>query len=209
MTSEEALLETLERARAAGFLGPGPVAPHLRHAEGFAVATEDGLGRHPRSFADLGTGGGVPGLALAVRWPQSQGILVEVGRRRAAGLRDAVVRLDLESRIEVVAQRAELMAHEDIRRERFEAVTARSFAPPAVTAEIASGLVQVGGVLIVSEPPDDDDGRWPVSGLHVLGFSPAEIVQVGNAHFAVVRKEGPVPAQFPRSVGRPGKRPLW
>jgi 16S rRNA (guanine527-N7)-methyltransferase len=88
-------------------------------------------------------------------------------------------------------------------------VTARSFAPPAVTAEIASGLVQVGGVLIVSEPPDDDDGRWPVSGLHVLGFSPAEIVQVGNAHFAVVTKEGPVPARFPRSVGRPGKRPLW
>ena len=41
-------------------------------------------------------------------------------------------------------------------REHFEVVTARSFAGPAVTAEIAAGFVAVGGVLVVSEPPDPD-----------------------------------------------------
>jgi 16S rRNA (guanine527-N7)-methyltransferase len=209
MTSEEGLLESLERARAAGFLGPGPVGPHLRHSEGFAVAAEDALGRDPRSFADLGTGGGVPGLVLAVRWARSRAILVEVGRRRAAGLRESVKSLGLGDRVEIVEERAEWVAHGDTHREAFEVVTARSFAPPAVTAEIAAGLVHVGGVLIVSEPPDEEDRRWPAAGLRQLGFRPAEIAQIGDAHFAVIRKEEPAPARFPRSVGRPGKRPLW
>ena len=52
-------------------------------------------------------------------------------------------------------------------------VTARSFAEPAVTAEIAAGLVAVGGVLVVSEPPEPDDpAGGPRAGLADLGFAP-------------------------------------
>src|SRR4051812_34590597 len=58
------LIETLEEARTAGFLGPGPVEPHIRHAQGFAAAVVAALGREPANFADLGSGGGVPGLVL-------------------------------------------------------------------------------------------------------------------------------------------------
>jgi 16S rRNA (guanine527-N7)-methyltransferase len=210
MSSEtEPLREALERARAAGFLGPGPIEPHLDHSAGFAEAAEGALGREPANFVDLGTGGGVPGLVLALRWTGSRGVFIDSNQRRGAGLREAVLGLGLEDRIEVLEQRAEVVARPGPYRERFEVVTARSFAGPAVTAEIAAGLVTVGGVLVVSEPPDPAIRRWPPDELAELGLGPAELVECAQAHFAVVRKSASVPERFPRPAGRPGKRPLW
>ncbi len=205
----EELREVLEASRAAGFLGPGPVEPHLRHAEAFGGAAEAALDREPADFVDLGTGGGVPGLVLALRWARATGLFVDSSRRRCAALREAVVRLGLEARIEVLEERAEVVGRREAYRERFEVVTARSFAEPAVTAEIAAGLVKEGGVLVVSDPPDPDPRRWPATGLLDLGFGPAELVGGAEAHFAVVRKVVSAPEVFPRPVGRPAKRPLW
>jgi len=205
----EQLLETLERARSAGFLGPGPVEAHIRHAEGFAAAVEGALGREPANFADLGTGGGVPGLVLGMRWTRAHGIFVDSGQRRCAWLREAVLELDLEYRIDVMEDRAEAIGRPGEWREQYEAVTARSFAGPAVTAEIAAGLVQIGGVLVVSEPPAADNLRWPADGLRDLGFDAAEHLEFAEAHFVAVHKVTAAPERFPRRVGQPGKRPLW
>jgi 16S rRNA (guanine527-N7)-methyltransferase len=205
----EDLGSVLEEARTAGFLGPGPIVRHIAHAEGFAEAVEAALGREPQNFADLGTGGGIPGLVLGVRWVRAPGMFVDSGRRRCAWLREAVGRLGLGGRIEVLEERAETTGRPGPRREEFEVVTARSFAEPAVTAEIAAGLVTVGGILLVSEPPRADPGRWPSEGLAELGFGPAEPVERSGAHFVVVRKAENVSDRFPRAVGRPSKRPLW
>ncbi|HEV7525547.1 MAG TPA: RsmG family class I SAM-dependent methyltransferase [Acidimicrobiia bacterium] len=199
----------LERARIAGFLGPGPVEPHIRHSEGFAAAAEDALDRPPTEFADLGTGGGIPGLVLGVRWADSRGAFIETGQRRCAWLREAVQELGLGGSVSIVEDRAEAVGRTEDSREAFELVTARSFAGPAVTAEIAAGLVRVGGVLVVSEPPDRDPDRWPSDGLQGLGFAPAQPVEVSGAHFVVVRKTESTPERFPRGIGRPTKRPIW
>ena len=205
----EDLRGVLERARAAGFLGPGPVEAHIVHAEGFAAAAESTLGHPPRNFADLGTGGGIPGLVLAVGWAEAQGVFVESGQRRCAWLREALARLDIEGRIEVVEDRAEAVGRPGPGREHFEVVTARSFAGPAVTAEIAAGLVEPGGILVVSEPPDPDTQRWPAEKLADLGFAPAEPTELAGAHFVVIRKARSAPDRIPRPVGKPSKRPLW
>lgn len=205
----DSLHAVLEGAREAGFLGPGPVEVHRRHAEGFAAAAEAALGRAPAMFADLGTGGGVPGLVLALRWTGARGIFVDSNHRRTVALRLAVARVGVEDRIEVLEERAEIVGRPPAHRERYEVVTARSFAGSAVTAEVAAGLVTVRGILVVSEPPDPSGERWPTAGLADLGFGPAEPVEHAGAHFVVVRKAAPAPERFPRGVGRPAKRPLW
>ena len=54
--------------------------------------------------------------------------------------------------------RAEDAGRDPELREGFDLVTARSFARPAVTAEIGAGLVRPGGVMVVSEPPTSEAG---------------------------------------------------
>jgi 16S rRNA (guanine527-N7)-methyltransferase len=203
------LSRILDDARDAGFLGPGPVESHIEHAAGFGDLAEAGLGRVPDSFADLGTGGGVPGLVLATRWIHARCVFIESNGKRSEALRWAIVRLGLDGRATVVEERAEVVGRDPACRERFELVTARSFAASAPTAEIAAGLVAVGGVVVVSEPPQPEPDRWPEVNLRQVGLGPAELRTSNGAHFAVISKIGAVPEEYPRRVGRPAKRPLW
>lgn len=203
------LREALTAAHRRGDLGGDDVDAHIRHATGFGLVAEAQLGGPPPDFVDLGTGGGVPGLVLALRWPAARGLLVEVARRRAEDLRGAVEALGIAARVRIAVERAETVARDPDWRERATVVTARGFAAPAVTAEVAAGLVSVGGVAIVSEPPGGDRRRWPTGDLSDLGFEPAEWHQASGATFAVLRKAGPAPGNVPRRPGLPEKRPRW
>lgn len=209
MTSREALLEVLAKAQSLRFLGPGDPADHLSHALAFGEAAVAHLGMEPDRFCDLGTGGGVPGLVLAAGWANAHGALVESAARRCAALEVWARELGIEDRVEVLHGRAEHWAHEPGYRETFQLVTARSFAKPAITAEIASGLVRVGGAVVVSDPPESQSGRWPSAGLAALGFSPAQARIERGVHFSCLDKVSPADAATPRSEGKPAKRPLW
>ena len=85
----------LAEARAAGFLGPGPLEPQIRHAQGFAAVARRlaAAGRVPPRLVDLGSGGGLPGLVVAERLARAHLALLEANGRRAAFLRRAVERL--------------------------------------------------------------------------------------------------------------------
>ena len=203
----------LEEARALGFLGPGQVEPHLDHAAGFAaaVATDchGGPALPPARAADLGTGGGVPGLPLALAFPDCQWVLVESMVRRADFLRRAVGRLELGERVEVAEMRAEALGRSPGFRAGFDVVVARSFGPPAAVAECGAPLLRVGGRAVVSEPPAGRPARWPVDGLGILGMSSGPVVEAAGAVFQVLCQRAPCPDRYPRRVGVPAKRPLF
>src|SRR3546814_3548101 len=90
--------------------------------------------------------------------------------KRCAFLREAVEALGADERVEVVEGRAEEIGRGEMRRV-VDAVIARSFGPPAATAECAAPLLRAGGLLVVSEPPEALD-RWPEDGLAMLGMAP-------------------------------------
>lgn len=203
------LAGVLAIARTRGYLGRGDLDAHIRHATGFAIVVEGELGTEPTGFADLGSGGGVPGLVLALRWPTSSALFVEVGARRARDLRAAVETLGLGPRATVAEERAEVVAHDPEYRERWPVVTARGFGAPAVTAEIASGLVAVGGIVVVSEPPRGDVARWPEMALRGLGLGRVRMRSALDRTYAVLRKEQSAPPNLPRRSGIPQKRPHW
>jgi 16S rRNA (guanine527-N7)-methyltransferase len=196
-------LAVLEDARARGFLGPGPVVEHWRHAEAYRWA----LDRRPERALDLGSGGGVPGLVLALAWPDTRWTLLDAGQQRTVFLGGAVVRLGLKGRVDVVRGRAEELAHEPGLRSKFGLVVARSFGPPAVTAECGAAFLTLGGTLLVSEPPGGR-ARWPASGLAALGLRDEGL---GCAAPAIRRlvAANPCPATYPRRTGVPSKRPLF
>jgi 16S rRNA (guanine527-N7)-methyltransferase len=205
---DDQLVAFLEHARQRGYFGPGPIAAHVGHARGFVAVAEQLLCRPPVAVVDLGTGGGVPGLVLAAAWPAAQVTLVEAARRRSADLA-AAARALFGDRVVVRAERAEVVAHDHRLREAAELVTARSFGPPALTAEIATGFLAVGGVLIVSEPPGGDGDRWPPEGVAELGFGAPEQHEVGGATYVALPKAQLAPAAAPRPTRPLVKRPAW
>ena len=193
------LVAVLEEARDLGFLGPGPVAFHVEHAQAYLGALEGVRG----DALDLGAGGGVPGLILAGARTDLAWTFVDAMAKRTAFLERAVTALGLD--VEVLTGRAEELGR--VHRGRYQAVVARSFGGPAVTAECAAPFLAIGGRLIVSEPPGGGD-RWSPAGLAELGLG-AVTTFAGPPALAVAIQEAACPDRYPRRTGVPTKRPLW
>jgi 16S rRNA (guanine527-N7)-methyltransferase len=202
------LVAHLERARGRGFVGPGPVNPHLEHAEALATAVgNDFDGR----FLDLGSGAGVPGLALLLLWSQATGTLLDSQQRRCVFLEEALGELGVGARGDVACGRAEELARRADRRGAYDVVVARGFGAPATTAECAVGFLRTGGRLVVSEPPGGSrPDRWPPEGLGELGLHGLELRGDDEGpRFAVLTLAETASDRWPRRDGVPAKRPRW
>lgn len=195
-----ALERALEEGQRRGLLGPAPVEVHIAHAERFAKA----IGPLPGPALDLGSGGGLPGLVLALG-STCPWVLLDARRRSTAFLRWAVAELGLAGRVQVISGRAEELGHDPRHRGAYGLVTARGFGPPGVVAECGAPFLRLGGALLVSEPPKARD-RWPRAALAELGLEPAAEPAEG---IQVLRSVRQCPAEYPRGVGVPRKRPLF
>lgn len=194
------LVEQLERARSLGFLGPGSVEDHIAHAAVFLDAL---AGRHGRVI-DLGSGGGLPGLVVAVARPDLELILLDAMAKRCRFLESAVRVLGCQ--VAVVQGRAEVLGRGELRGTA-SVVLARSFGPPAVVAECGAPLLSAGGILVVSEPPGAP-ARWPAAPLAVLGLALGP--RIGTSpQVQVLEQRSECPDRFPRRDGMPAKRPLF
>ncbi len=167
--------------------------------------------RSAGSLADLGSGAGVPGLALAIALPGTRVSLVESASRRSTFLERAVVATETTNAA-VVNTRVETWP-EGLA--AFDVVTARALAPLPVVAEYAAPLLAVGGTLVVwrgKRNPRDEEaaaraaaqlGLEPVEIRHMQPFPGAE-----NRYLHLMSKVTETPLGFPRRPGMAVKRPL-
>jgi 16S rRNA (guanine527-N7)-methyltransferase len=95
----------------------------------------------PHRLVDVGTGGGVPGIPLAVVRPDAQVVLVESTKKKAAFLRSAVKALGLRN-VAVSDSRAEQVGQSPHDRETFDVATARAVATLDWLAEWCLPLVK-------------------------------------------------------------------
>ncbi len=204
------LVEILENARKYKFLGPVPIEEHLKNGMGF-VEVLTGLSLDPKEshkLIDLGSGGGVPALVIAERFPHWDFLLVERKTKRVEFLNWAVENAAFGANIEVFRGEAEIAAREQVNEKKADFVTARSFAAPPITAECGCRFLKKGGYLIVSEPPDARD-RWPITGLNPLGLWPVDIKQPSYGTFQVLELKSLPKHRYPRRSRAISKNPLW
>jgi 16S rRNA (guanine527-N7)-methyltransferase len=164
-----------------------------------------------REIADLGAGAGFPGLPLALALPGAAVELVESNGRKCEFIeraRDACGAANAS----VVNRRAEDWP-EGIA--RFDLVTARAVAVPAVVAEYAAPLLAPGGTLVIWRGRRDPDAeRAAEAAAAILGLEVAALTQVHpfkraqNRYLYVMSKVRETPARFPRRAGIAQKRPL-
>ncbi len=198
LTTEQALLEVLERARAVGFLGPGPLRAHTDHADRFVEAVPP-TGR----LLDLGSGAGLPGLPVLLARPGLEGVLLDASAKRCAFLTWAIIELELSDRVSVEHARAELAGQDERLRGSFGVVTCRGFGPPAQTVECGAGFLQPKGRLVISEPPQRRP--WPQAVLADVGLTVDETFE-GVVSFEL---EGEYPATYPRPIKQQRRQPLF
>lgn len=184
--------EVLVESQRIGLIGPGPLDVAIAQADNFAAALPPAIHR----VVDVGSGGGLPGLVVAVRRPDLELTLVDRRERSCDFLRRAVQALDLNARVRVVHADLEALGHDPAWRAGYDAATARGVAPPAEVAELVLPLLRPGGHLVVSVAGSGE--RWPDAGLRLLDAA----VEYRTDGLIVVRA-GECPGRFPRRRRRP------
>jgi 16S rRNA (guanine527-N7)-methyltransferase len=103
---------------------------------------------------DVGAGGGIPGLVVAVMRPDLAVTLVDADRRKAGFLVHAAGLLDLDN-VTVVGRRAEEMGRDPEHQAGYDAVVSRAAAPPPLLVELAMPLLRGGASLwaLVADAP--------------------------------------------------------
>lgn len=93
--------------------------------------------------ADMGSGGGLPGIPLAIALPNCHWTLIERSARKAVFLREARRRLNLEN-VEVMQGDVREAATNE-----FDTVVARAFARPEIALPAGALLCRPGGVMLL------------------------------------------------------------
>jgi 16S rRNA (guanine527-N7)-methyltransferase len=187
-------------------------------AEGVDVHVADSLAalevagvRDAHAIADLGSGGGFPGLALAIALPRARVSLVESVARKCDFLTRAIAELDAAN-AGVVNARAEgwpdgLGAN--------DLVTARALAPLSVIVEYAAPLLRPGGLLVAWKGAvDATEVADGVAAARALGMTAPEALPVrpftaAREHALYLSsKVSSTPDGYPRRPGMARKRPI-
>lgn len=176
-----------------------------------ALPLLDGFG--PGRALDLGSGGGVPGIVLALARPDVAWTLVDSVHRKADAMRGFVDALGLDN-VTVVAERAEILGRDPDYRERYDVVTARACAALPVLVELALPLVRRGGALVGWKGSlSGDELRAGEAAATLLGGDTPKVratglAALGDHRFVMVRKSGPTPERYPRRAGEAARRPI-
>jgi len=164
-----------------------------------------------RRLVDVGSGGGLPGLALKITRPDLAVTLIEADQAKAAFLVQACAKLDLRD-VEVLARRAEEVGRDGRYRESFDVAVARALASMPVLAELCLPLVKVGGRLVAQKTASEEVQRAGRA-IEAMGgalnrVAAAPSAARGAGTVVIVDKVRPTPPAYPRRPGVPARKPL-
>ena len=191
-----------------------PVAVATLHVIDSLTALAPLRARGARRLLDLGSGGGFPGIPLAIGLGAEETLLVDSVAKKARFLGTAVAAIGLDARIAVHTGRAETLAAEPAGRERWPVVTARAVAGLAELVELAFPLLETGGCLVAWKRGDlRPELAAAERALAALGGGRLETFDASlggllpGHRLVVATKRGRTPAGFPRDPAVRRRRP--
>ncbi|GAB4224740.1 MAG: 16S rRNA (guanine(527)-N(7))-methyltransferase RsmG [Stanieria sp.] len=163
---------------------------------------------------DIGTGGGFPGLPMAVVFPHWQITLLDSTRKKIAFLSNLASKIGLTN-VKTLVARAEVIGQQPQHRETYDLATIRAVGTASVCAEYALPLVKLGGLAILYRGHwQEEDTKTLELVANKLGSKIEAIAALTTPishsirHCIYLRKHSPTPKQYPRAVGIPNQQPL-
>jgi len=205
-----------QRASLTSITDPRDIAvKHFVDSLSAAPLAQSVLGDHPGTLVDVGSGGGLPGLALAIALPTHSVTLVEATGKKVRFLQHIIPLLGLENTV-VVSGRVEDVARHPEQRERFNLAISRAVGSVASLIELLVPLLQVGGTAVLMKSRAQVGDEVAVAGralrelhsrIEQVSDVPLRITE-GDRVLVEVRKNAASPERYPRRSGLPQRRPL-
>ena len=165
------------------------------------------------SLADIGCGGGFPGIPLKIVFPQAEFTLVDSQNKKIKCVNEAINLLELK-KIQAVAARAEELG-QGRKRESFDICVSRAVADMSVLLEYCLPLTAVGGYCILYKSGScEEEADRSENVMRMLGGELEDIKKVslpknaGERSLVIISKEKATPAKYPRRPGKPSKSPI-
>lgn len=175
-----------------------------------------GLDEFKNSFSiiDVGTGGGFPGVPLAIAFPDKEFVLIDSLNKRIKIINQLCESLGIFN-VKAFHGRAEEMGRRKDMREKFDLCVSRAVANMSTLSEYCIPFVRVGGSFIAYKGPDcrkeleDAINAVTALGGEVIREESPEITGIPFDHkFIVIKKKKNTLSKFPRKPGTPSKEPI-
>ena len=167
-----------------------------------------------KSIIDVGTGGGFPGIPLAVYSPEKHFTLLDSLNKRLKIIGELSSELGITN-IDLLHARAEDAARDPKHREKYDLCVSRAVSNLSTLAEYCLPFIRKGGYLMAYKGPDcEAELKEASEALKILGGKAVEIRDTSMAEYGlehkilVIEKVKNTPKAYPRQAGKPAKAPL-
>ncbi len=170
------------------------------------------------SIIDVGTGGGFPGIPLAIMFPDKQFVLVDSLQKRLKIIQEGIDLLGLKN-VKLVHGRAEDLARDKKYREKFDLAISRALANMSVLLELTIPFVKEFGYSVAYKGTDYrreiDEAEVALEKLKSVVenvYLPDDQGTDGSERLdhtlVFIIKEEKTPKAYPRKAGTPAKDPI-
>ncbi len=161
------------------------------------------------NLLDVGSGGGLPGMVMAIMRPEIDVTLLESVGKKARFLAETAEALELTN-LEVICARAEDAAGEDSKlRDGFELVTARAVAAMPTLVELTAPFVSPDCLLLaIKGEKAKEELKLAEKAMQALQVELLEVKRLDTATLVWLRKTAATPRRYPRRVGEPKRKPI-
>jgi len=186
-----------------------PAEMWMRHVYDSLTLLPYIISAEAREVIDVGSGGGAPGLPLAIITPNIKYVLLEATGKKARFLTETVAALEIGN-VTVLHDRAETIGRDRTRhREQYDVVTARAVGRLAVLVELTVPLAKIGGyVLAIKGAHAAEEVIEAKEALYRLHSHVVETRRTETGTIVILQKQRRSPKLYPRRPGEPKRAPL-
>lgn len=170
--------------------------------------------QNAKHIIDVGTGGGFPGVPLAILFPEKNFILIDSLNKRIKIINELCASLDIRN-VTAIHGRAEELARKEGFRETFDLCVSRAVANMSTLSEYCLPFVKKGGSFIAYKGPDcEEEIKNAKKAISMLGgkLDRIEGMKIENVPFdhklIYISKIKNTVSKYPRKAGTPSKEPI-